>query len=327
MFDTLESDDDDSVAAFSLTNETVVDSIANQAASILSVYRSMRTQVDHFRKNVDEPREFVNKSSRRAGLKRRRENITDKGAESGQADEPPPPPKTDAVRQILLIALKEHFLFSTFDPEILDLLIDAMRCEVLPGGFILMREGDIGDKFYVLESGRMEILDADFQSVATLRHGSAFGELALMYDCPRTATIRASNPSILWVLGRKAFRKILEINLSSQTEQLLVFLDGVHVLETLSRRQKAKLADALIVQDFDDGQYVIRQGGEGDKFYIVKSGSVRITHSKHLGAPEKQINRLGCGEHFGEKALLTNEPRAANVIAEGSTECYVLEQV
>ena len=67
-----------------------------------------------------------------------------------------------------------------------------------------MRQGDAGDRFYVVESGRLEVL-VDGRSVREQGVGEAFGEIALLRDVPRTATVRALEPSLLRAMPREAF--------------------------------------------------------------------------------------------------------------------------
>jgi CRP-like cAMP-binding protein len=79
------------------------------------------------------------------------------------------------------------------------------------------------------------------------------------------------------------------------------------------------------VQAFSPGQYIIRQGEEGSRFYIINEGEVRCTRSI-TPTQEEELIRLCPQEFFGERALITNEPRKANVIAIGHVECLVLER-
>ncbi|CAM9698187.1 unnamed protein product, partial [Ectocarpus sp. 12 AP-2014] len=80
------------------------------------------------------------------------------------------------------------------------------------------------------------------------------------------------------------------------------------------------------VQSFDEGDYIIRQGEEGTRFFIINDGEVRCTCNVPGTGEEREIMRLGKSEFFGERALLKNEPRAANVIGVGYVDCLVLER-
>jgi hypothetical protein len=74
----------------------------------------------------------------------------------------------------------------------------------LPEGAAVFEQGDAGDDFYVIEDGAAEVFN-DQRSVRTLGTGAAFGEIALIKDCPRTASVRARTPLSLRALNRAVF--------------------------------------------------------------------------------------------------------------------------
>ena len=78
--------------------------------------------------------------------------------------------------------------------------------------------------------------------------------------------------------------------------------------------ERQKLPDALKTEEYDADEYIINQGDDGNKFYILISGEAVATKSID-GAPPKEVMHYKEGDFFGELALLKNEPRAANVIA------------
>jgi CRP-like cAMP-binding protein len=67
-----------------------------------------------------------------------------------------------------------------------------------------VRQGDTGDRFYVVAAGELEVI-VDGAAVTTLRDGDYFGEIALLRDVPRTATVRARCESTLLALERDDF--------------------------------------------------------------------------------------------------------------------------
>ena len=92
--------------------------------------------------------------------------------------------KSDDTVFVLLSVLKQHFLFSKLHDYELEDVIDSMMDEYFEEGENIMCEGDVGDKFYVLEHGNVEILIQD-NVAGRLPPGSSFGDLALMYNSPR----------------------------------------------------------------------------------------------------------------------------------------------
>ena len=75
---------------------------------------------------------------------------------------------------------------------------------MVPAGSDVIREGEEGDRFYVIASGELEVI-RDGRVAAIRRRSEGFGEIALMYDIPRTATVRTRSESQLYALDRDAF--------------------------------------------------------------------------------------------------------------------------
>ncbi len=99
-------------------------------------------------------------------------------------------PKSDSAKYTIMSVLKSHFLFSQMHDYELDDVIDAMQQLYSQENDVLITEGEVGDKFYVLEEGACEITIGG-KYIARVDAPSSFGDLALMYNCPRAATIRA----------------------------------------------------------------------------------------------------------------------------------------
>jgi cAMP-dependent protein kinase regulator len=150
--------------------------------------------------------------------------------------------------------------------------------------------------------------------------GDAFGELALLYNAPRAATITADSESHLWVLDRETFNHIVKDSSRVRREKYEAFLTKVKILETMDAYERSVLSDAFVEEQFKAGDVVIKQGEEGNKFYLVESGELAAT----IGPKEesKEVMQYKAGDYFGERALIRNEPRAANVIAK--TDCTLV---
>ena len=83
----------------------------------------------------------------------------------------------------------------------------------------------------------------------------------------------------------------------------------------MSHQERDKVSDALKEQWFNKGEYVIREGESGNRFYIIEEGSAVATKTLSAGSAPTQVKSYTPGTYFGERALLTDEPRAANIIA------------
>lgn len=190
-------------------------------------------------------------------------------------------------------------------------------------GDIIVQEGDFGEKFYIMEEGSVEFsINGDI--VGKMTAPGSFGDLALMYNSPRAATIRALEYCTMWTLEKKFFRQAMVTSSSNQNVQLCQFLSKISLFENLGPQSLNQLARSLTKQSYSDKEYIIRQGEIGDKFFVLFLGTVVCTKTDDNGY-ETELVRLHEGEVFGERALLKKEPRAANVIADGPVECYHLD--
>jgi CRP-like cAMP-binding protein len=231
--------------------------------------------------------------------------------------------KSENTKFTLLTVLKRHFLFSQLRDYELEDVIDVMQAQYVSEGEVIIQQGDHGELFYILEEGTCQIL-IDGESLGMIESGSSFGDLALMYNCPRAATIISVSECTLWTLDRVFFRQAMVTSSSNQNVQLSQFLSKISLFASLGVQQLNQLARSLTKQSYDDGQYIIRQGDMGDQFYVIYKGKVIISKTDD-GGKEDFLIELGEGEVFGERALIKKEPRKANVIARGPVECYYLE--
>ena len=109
-------------------------------------------------------------------------------------------------------------------------------------------------------------------------------------------------------------RMVVCLHFSRKRDKYEEFLKSVTVLSSLDHYQRAKLADAIKEDKFKKDEFVIKQGENGDVFYIISEGEAVATKSVDGGAPV-EVMKYKVADYFGELALLKNEPRAANILA------------
>lgn len=243
-------------------------------------------------------------------------------------------PKTDEQRGRLQEACKDILLFRNLDQEQLSEILDAMFEKVVKVGEHVIDQGDDGDNFYVIERGTYDILVKSndlTRSVGQYDNRGSFGELALMYNTPRAATIVATSEGALWGLDRGTFRRIIVKNNAQKRKMFEAFLESVPLLKSLEVSERMKIVDVIAEKSFKDGERIITQGEKADCFYIIESGEVSILirsktqASKDSGSQEVEIARCHKGQYFGELALVTNKPRAASAYAVGDVKCLVMD--
>ncbi|XP_015423817.1 PREDICTED: cAMP-dependent protein kinase type II-alpha regulatory subunit isoform X1 [Myotis davidii] len=262
-------------------------------------------------------------------------------------------PKSDEQRCRLQEACKDILLFRNLDQEQLSEILDAMFEKIVKADEHVIDQGDDGDNFYVIERGTYDILvtkDDHTRAVGQYDNRGSFGELALMYNTPRAATIVATSEGALWALDRGTFRRIIVKNNAQKRKMFESFLESVPLLKSLEiscdfqlrsvpcnvcvlfqASERMKIVDVIGEKAYKDGERIIAQGEKADSFYIIESGEVSILIksktkvNKEGGNQEVEIARCHKGQYFGELALVTNKPRAASAYAVGDVKCLVMD--
>ena len=115
--------------------------------------------------------------------------------------------KSDAVTKMIREAIATNILFKACSDEELDELVEVFALSEAAAGSTIIKEGDEGGAFFFMERGTVDVYEQD-EHKKTLYSGVTFGEIALLYGCPRSATLRARYYCKLWSISRTAFRVI-----------------------------------------------------------------------------------------------------------------------
>jgi cGMP-dependent protein kinase len=232
--------------------------------------------------------------------------------------------------------VKQIKLFEKLVNSSLEMIADAMVLKSYKAGEKIIRQGDIGDAFYMIVRGRVVVTqtkpsslsglfslsasssargsDADAGLVLVrLGPGEYFGELALLENSPRKATVTASVAVQCYTLDRSSFMSLFGSMEEAINESIgVTMLRKVKILETLSDKQLLLLSRRLTTSLYSSGDVIIKQGDIGDAFYMLTEGNVSV-QVNHV-----QLAILGPGAFFGEMSLMSNERRSATVVAMAS---------
>lgn len=234
----------------------------------------------------------------------------------------------DQLKKVIDHNDKLKVLFGHLSDDHVLSVIDAMFPKDMETGGNIITQGEEGDNFYIIESGTFDVFvkrgDADDAGKKVLEYGSGdmFGELALMYNAPRAATVTTTSAAKLWGLDRDSFQMMLSTAENTKAKQYEEFLGSVEILQDLTRYEISRLSDMLESEVFDADEQIIYQGDEGNYFYILEDGDAKAYIGGERGDVEVKHYKTP-GEYFGEIALLKSATRKATVRA-GKNGCSVL---
>ncbi|XP_054707211.1 cGMP-dependent protein kinase, isozyme 2 forms cD4/T1/T3A/T3B-like [Uloborus diversus] len=192
---------------------------------------------------------------------------------------------------------------------------------------LIIKEGDYGSVVYVMEEGKVEV-SKEGKFLCNLGPGKVFGELAILYNCTRTATVKAVMDCKLWAIERQCFQTIMMRTGLVRQAEYTDFLKSVPTFRNLNEEFLIKIADVLEETTYNEGDYIIRQGARGDTFFIISKGKVKVTMKDAGSEEEKFIRYLQRGDFFGEKALQGEDVRTANIISDDpdGVMCLVIDR-
>ena len=241
-------------------------------------------------------------------------------------------PKTNEQIERIKDRCMLSFIFNSLDDKELKTVIDSFEEKKYKPGQNVITQGEEGDVLYLVDSGELDC-EKVFKAgdkptyLKTYKAGESFGELALLYNAPRAATIRAKTESTCWALDRECFNNIVKDAAIKKREKYENTLKKVEILKSIDPYELGQICDALKTQNFVKGDIIIKQGDNGDVFYILDEGKAHAEKVFEDGKKPQKVKDYGSGGFFGELALLKNEPRAASIVADTNCRCLSLDRM
>ncbi|XP_063537145.1 cGMP-dependent protein kinase, isozyme 2 forms cD4/T1/T3A/T3B isoform X2 [Cydia strobilella] len=234
--------------------------------------------------------------------------------------------KNESSRELIKSAILDNDFMKNLEMTQIREIVDCMYPVEYAAGSLIIKEGDVGSIVYVMEEGRVEV-SRENKYLSTMAPGKVFGELAILYNCKRTATIKAATDCRLWAIERQCFQTIMMRTGLIRQAEYTDFLKSVPIFKNLPEDTLIKISDVLEETHYQNGDYIVRQGARGDTFFIISKGQVKVTQ-KLPNNDEKFIRSLTKGDFFGEKALQGDDLRTANIIADApeGTTCLVIDR-
>lgn len=236
----------------------------------------------------------------------------------------PPSQKTDDDVACILRAIKENRSLSSIielEDDQCQLLCDVAWERTVTEGENVMTQGSMeADYFYIVKDGSLEIditvpddevvsddhaVHSHMQQVGTIRRGRSFGELALLFNTPRFATVKALELSTIWVIDRNTFKRGCARKADHYAKMYAKYLENSESFASLKDDERHAVAKALQESNFGKDEVIFEQGEDGTSFYILYEGEVSASRD------DKEVVRLKASpekvEIFGELALIQGE--------------------
>ncbi len=211
-----------------------------------------------------------------------------------------------------------------------------VRPQVYQPGASIIRQGETGDKFYILVEGQADVLveaaGGGQVLVNQLGPGNYFGEMALLGDGIRAATVKAAGEaeSRVVALDNNAFNQLVSDSrqLHDELIQIVEQRRKANEVRALSAMQGTPGGDLTVMakgskrRTFPAGQEIIRQGELGRSFYIIEDGKVDVFIRDGEGR-EVRVKQLERGQEFGEMSVLGDyrSSASARVSPDGPARC------
>jgi cAMP-dependent protein kinase regulator len=232
-------------------------------------------------------------------------------------------PKNEEQIEFLEHALKDNFVFGSMQSKELRTLVNAMTLNSVKKGTKMIQQGDKGDYLYVLQSGTVKFMVDGVEVGEASSSGTVIGELALLYDCPRAATVVATTDCEVWRVSQHVFRRIKAAYALQNDLETRSALRKISFFQDLPQEYVHILADSMFIRNFKQDEVLIRKGDEGETLIIIKEGHLLATDIS-IGKTKYADSFLGPGDFFGERPIVMGTPNVATVTATTDGKAWFL---
>ncbi|MBK8480448.1 MAG: cyclic nucleotide-binding domain-containing protein [Proteobacteria bacterium] len=216
--------------------------------------------------------------------------------------------------------LPPHALLSALSAEDIVELGGLLQRRELAAGTVIVRQGDAGTSLFLLAHGLVAV-ERDGVTLAHLRPGAFFGEMALLTQEGRLASVTAERPALVFELARGALEDAVSgaprlaegLARAARQRLLRALLATSPLFRPLEPERREALVALFSAQVYERGEVVVHEGGAAEGLYVVLSGTVRVVRDDQ-GEP-LLLADFGPGQVFGEISLLHQRPATATVTA------------
>jgi CRP-like cAMP-binding protein len=185
---------------------------------------------------------------------------------------------TQEEQESLRSIFKSHFMLSKLTEEQSVQLLSVIHRQTTAAEDVLFRQGDAGDHIYIVKAGTYKVFIGD-ELRRTMDAKNVFGELALIYSQPRTATVVCDTPGELWRIHGGLVRAMLA-HVAGKFEQATIdFLNQDATFSLMPEVDKKILAASCEVRTFKSGEAFLKRDKNDENVYIIRDGAVYVTDS------------------------------------------------
>ena len=155
-------------------------------------------------------------------------------------------------------------------------LLHSMEVQEYAEGEPVIEQGDReGKYFFIVDRGELDCFvrseghEGYGRKVTHYGPGATFGELALMYNCPRAASIVPTTPVALFAIARDVFRTLILQKYMAQRMRFEQILETIPLLQSMNTYERAALADGFHEEPYEEGAAIITEGEHGSIFYLL----------------------------------------------------------
>jgi CRP-like cAMP-binding protein len=218
-------------------------------------------------------------------------------------------------------------LFSELPGEVFTPLVRALNVLRLEDRAMVIREGEPGVAFYLVASGQVRVFATDSLGRelerTRLYEGSLFGEMALLTQQPRTASVQVVDEADILELSRDNLAELTTevpalaaaLDRFARERLLKNLLATSPLFRPFNRQQQMDLIRRFDGHEVAPGTVIIREGDAGQGLFVVLAGEVEVSKAQEDGVGDVALARLRAGDVFGEMSLLNNQPTTATVRA------------
>jgi cAMP-dependent protein kinase regulator len=238
--------------------------------------------------------------------------------------QPPKFRKAQEEANFIQTALKKNFVFTNLSEQQMKTILYAFERVEFSWGKEIIKQGEEGDYFYVIRQGNIHY-EVDGVVMGSAGAGQSFGELALVYASPRAASVISDSDCVLYRVDQITFRYIMQTQRELTEKNKRELLEGIPFLKDLDSTDLDRLADAMIPRIFATGEHLARKGDQTDTFFVIQEGKVRVMNVD-VGMTKYEDYELGPGEHFGERALVNDEPRPSDFVGKTKGLAFAIDK-